>query len=444
MAFLRRVAGSLTLIVIVALALRIAFAWSYQAHLPHRALSVIPFLFESGNIAHSIATGGGFASPFRVNTGPTAWMTPVYPYLLAAAMKLFGPYTFASWVAAVAVNIAFSCLVCIPLYFAARKIGGPGLAAGAAWLWAIFPNAIQMTYESLWDTSVSAFIATTLFWATLRVAQSRTLRACILYGLLWGLALMTNASLLSTLPFLAGWAAWRRRRLQGLMAAVLVAAICCVPWTIRNWEVFHALIPLRSVLGLQLWCGNNPQAKVVWLGDQHPIHDQAERDRYVEMGEIAYMREKERNAIAYMATHPTHEIQLITGRFVSIWTAGTPTPIADFLRTRSAWFRYVLLFNIAVAFGTLAGLVILFVRRSPFAFPAAVYPVVFPWAYYLTLALPRYRHPIEPVLLLLSAIAIQAMFARRGSRVTTIHAAVPASSHRPFIARFSFLLAFTI
>ena len=414
-AFLRRISRSLILIVIAALTLRVAFAWSYQAHLPHRALGVIPFLFESGNIAHSIATGGGFASPFRIDTGPTAWMTPAYPYLLAAAMKLFGPYTFASWVAAVAVNICFSCLVCIPLYFAARKIGGAGLAAGAAWLWAIFPNAIQMTYQSLWDTSVSAFLATTVFWATLRLVESRTLRAWVLYGLLWGLALMTNASLLSTLPLLAGWAAYRQRSVRGLIAAVLVAGLCCVPWTIRNWKVFHAFIPLRSVLGLQLWCGNNPEARVVWLGGQHPIHDQAERNQYIQMGEMAYMRDKERNAIHYMTTHPAHEAQLIAGRFVSIWTAGTPTPIRDFLRTKSAWFRYVLLFNIAVAFGTVTGIIILFARRSPFAFPAAVYPVVFPWAYYLTLALPRYRHPIEPVLLLLSAIAIQTTFARAGS-----------------------------
>ena len=158
----------------------------------------------------------------------------------------------------------------------------------------------------------------------------------------------------------------------------------------------------------------------MWLGGQHPIHDQAERNQYIRMGEIAYMRDKGRNAIDYMTTHPAHEGQLIAGRFVSIWTAGTPTPIRDFLRTKSVWFRYVLLFNIAVAFGTLAGIIILFARRNPFAFPAAVYPVVFPWAYYLTLALPRYRHSIEPVLLLLSAIAIQAAFDR-------LHAGAPVS-----------------
>src|SRR5947209_17236601 len=124
MAFLRRILGSLTLIVTAALTLRAAFAWTYQAHLPHRALSVIPFLFESGNIAHSIATGTGFASPFRVDTGPTAWTTPLYPLLLGGIMRLFGPYTFASYVAAVLLNILFSSLVAVPLFYAGKRIGG--------------------------------------------------------------------------------------------------------------------------------------------------------------------------------------------------------------------------------------------------------------------------------------------------------------------------------
>jgi hypothetical protein len=35
-----------------------------------------------------------------------------------------------------------------------------------------------------------------------------------------------------------------------------------------------------------------------------------------------------------------------------------------------------------------------------------VYPLIFPWAYYLTLSLPRYRHPIDPVLMLLAVLAV--------------------------------------
>jgi hypothetical protein len=408
---LKRWATRLSLIVLVALAFRLGFAWDYVRHLSHRALSTIPFLFESGNIAHSVATGAGFGSPFRVDTGPTAWMTPVYPLILAGIMKLFGTYTFPSYLAAVGLNIGWSALACVPLFYAGKRIGGVGVAATAAWLWAVFPNAILLSYESLWETSLSALIGATVLWATLRVAESDRMRDWCLYGLLWGLALMTNASLLSLLPLLMGWAAYRRLRQSGdwkrnaAMAAGL-ALLCCVPWTIRNYAVFHTFVPLRSVIGLQLWVGNNPQAKVVWLGEQHPIHDTAERERYIQMGEPAYMAEKRSNAIRYILTHPAREEELIGGRFIMLWAGGSPAPVRDFFANRSLWFRYVLLFNLLTACGALLGIIALVRLDSPFAFPTAVYPLVFPWAYYMTLAYPRYRHPIDPVIMLLTAVTL--------------------------------------
>jgi Dolichyl-phosphate-mannose-protein mannosyltransferase len=396
---------------VIALGIRLLFAWDYASHRPRQALSVIPFLFESGNIAHSVATGKGFASPFRIDTGPTAWTTPLYPLLLGGLMRLFGPYTYASYAAAVAVNILFSSLVCVPLYFAGKRIGGAGLGALAAWLWAIFPNAILLTYESLWETCVSAWLGAALLWATLRVSESARARAWCAYGLLFGLTLMTNAALLSLLPLLAGWALYRssRRGQRWLRNAALTAGLAaagCLPWTIRNYTVFHTLIPLRSILGLQLWVGNNPEAKVIWLGEQHPIHDQIERQKYIDMGEVAYMRQKEADAVAYMASHPGREMALVAGRFVSLWSGGTPTPLHDFLTNSSFWFRYVLLFNVAAGLGALAGIFFLIRERSPYAFPSAVYPLVYPWAYYLTLALPRYRHPIDPIVLLLTAVSV--------------------------------------
>jgi hypothetical protein len=389
----------------VALALRVGFAWNWQSHFSRQALKVIPFLFESGNIAHSLATGAGFSSPFRVATGPTAWMTPLYPLLLSAIMRTFGSYTLASWVAAVSLNISASAAACIPVFFAGRRIGGLPLAAAAAWLWAIFPNAILLSFESLWDTSLSALLGATLLWATVRVSKSRERMAWEAYGLLWGVVLMTNAALISLLPFLLAWLAYRCGLGKPLIAAT-IALLCCLPWTIRNYSVFHSFIPLRSVLGLQLWVGNNPAAKVVWLGEHHPINDTAERNRYVAMGEVAYMREKTRDALGYMTTHPRQEAGLIWGRFVSIWSGGTPSPVSDFFGRRTAWFRYVLLFNLCAALGALGGIVFLLARGNPYAFPLAAYPVIYPWAFYLTLALPRYRHPIDPVLMLLTAVTL--------------------------------------
>lgn len=408
---LRTVATSLPLILAAALLLRAAFAWSYQAHTPHRALGAIPFLFESGNIAYSLASGHGFSSPLRIETGPTAWMTPLYPMLLAAIMRIFGIYTFASWVAAVSMNICFSTIACIPVYFIGKRIGGAGLAAGAAWLWAIFPNAILLSFQSLWDTSLSALLGVTALWATLKIADSVKRRDWAAYGLLWGAILMANAAVLSLLPFLLGWAAYRNEKKTRLAAqhtaiACAVVVFCCLPWTVRNYLTFHGIVPLRSTLGLQLWVGNNPKAKPIWLGENHPINDANERKQYIDMGELPYMAAKGRDAVHYIVTHPAHEAWLIAGRFVMLWSGGTPHPFEDFIRNRSWWFRYVLAFNLCGACGALLGILFLIRRHSIYAFPLAAGPVVFPFAYYMTLALPRYRHPIDPAIMLLLAVAM--------------------------------------
>jgi hypothetical protein len=438
---LRSAATSLALITIVALVLRVAFLWNYASHNPHHALGIVPFLFESGNIGVSLATGHGFASPFRVDTGPTAWTTPVYPAILAAIFRVFGTYTFAAFLAACAVSIVATALACIPIFYAGKRIGGIAIGAGAAWLWAVFPNAIEIPSTSMWDASLAALLAATILWATIALAQRTSADArepdrgahrngqqerashaipwgWIGYGLLWGTAVMTTATLIGLLPFLIGWIMYRHwkiaasadRRMLKVLAkptlAVAIMALCCVPWTIRNYEVFHAFVPMRSILGLQLWVGNNARAKAIWLGTQHPIHDSAEREKYLQMGEIAYMRQKEHDALAYMATHPERDAYLAWKRFLGFWSGGTPTPIADLFRSRSAWFDFVLLFNLLTGIGALAGIIVLLRQRSVYWLPLAACPVVFPWAYYLTVVMPRYSLPIDPAVMILTAVAL--------------------------------------
>jgi 4-amino-4-deoxy-L-arabinose transferase-like glycosyltransferase len=415
---LRGAATSIWIILLVALAVRLGFIWQYRLIHPKQAVSVIPFLFESGNIAHSLATGHGFSSPFRVDTGPTAWMTPAYPLLLAGIFRLFGAYTFHAWAAAVLLNILCCTVACVPIFYAGKRIGGVRLGACAAWLWAVFPNAILIPVESMWDASISVLLVAMILWATIALVESERMRDWCAYGLLWGAALMVNATLAALLPLLLGWLAYRQHRAnrawaRRAAAAVVILVLCCVPWTIRNYRVFHRFIPLRSVLGLQLWLGNNDQTQDIFRGDLHPIYNATEREHYIAVGEIAYMQEKQQEAVQYMLSHPAREAHLIANRFISIWSGGTPNPVTDFVGTPSLWFRFILAFNLLVSVGALCGTIVLIRNHNPFAFPVAVFPVVYPWAYYLTLALPRYRLPIDPVVLLLTAVALRQLIYRR-------------------------------
>jgi hypothetical protein len=401
-----RAVAALPLILLVALSLRLGYAWQYQHPRPRQALSTIPFLLEPGNIAYSLAVGKGFSSPFRADTGPTAWTTPVYPLLVAAIFRVFGVYTFPSYVAAVLLNVFFSTLACLPIFFAGKRIAGAGVAAIGAWLWAVFPNAILFTV-SIWDVSLSALLVATILWATLRLPASRGWHEWLVYGFLWGFAAMTNATLLLLSPFLLGWLVYSTRRLAPAALALGIAILCCVPWTIRNYAVFHAFIPFRSVMGLQLWMGNNEQTQGRWAGALHPIDNSATRERYLKMGEVEYMEEKKREALRFMLADPWREAGLIGNRFVVFWSGGSQHPVDDFWKWRSVQFRGLLLFNVLAAIGALSGIVALMRERSHYAFPATIFPIVYPLAAYLTLASARYRLPIDPAVLLLTAVAIK-------------------------------------
>ena len=202
----RRAATSLPLIVLAALLLRVGFAWDYVGQNSRQALAVLPFLQESGNIAASLASGHGFSSPFRIETGPTAWMPPVYPWLLAGIFRVFGVRTYDSFLAAVTLNILCSAFTCVPIFFAGKRVGGITVAALAAWLWAFFPNTILNAFESMWDASVAALLAAIILWATLAIEKSERWRDWVGYGLLWGVTLLTNVTLISLLPLLPGLA----------------------------------------------------------------------------------------------------------------------------------------------------------------------------------------------------------------------------------------------
>lgn len=414
--WLRKTATSLLLILIVALGMRIAFAWYEERQIPAQALSIVPFQTETGHIAYSIAIGKGFSSPFQRDTGATAWLAPVYPYLLAGIFKVFGIYTFRSFFTALFLNILFSAGACVPIFYAGKRIAGLGVASAAAWLWALFPNAVIIPFEWMWDTSLSALLLATLLWATLELAESRRLLDWSLYGLLWGLALLTNPAVALLFPVLLAWAAYRTRdseraamRFVKPALAAALALICCLPWTIRNYVQFHKFIPLRSNFAFELYIGNNEN-----YDDQHRprpgvITQDREIVRYLHMGETAFMEEEKRKAVAFIIAHPRIETWLVAQRFVDFWT-GTATPLATFRQADSLWLRLILLCNDVAPLCAFFGVVVLLATKNAYALPAVAVPVIFPLLYYVTHTSLRYRHPIDPVVLLLAAIGVHGVW----------------------------------
>ena len=397
---------SLPLIVLAALVLRLGYASNYRATHSEQALRTIPFLYEPGNIAASVADGNGYSSPLRVDSGPTAWMTPVYPLLLAEVFRIFGKYSYHAWEAAVALNILFGVLTCVPVILIGRRLGGAATGALAGWLWAVFPNALIIPVESMWDASLAALLGACIVLYTLRTRGFRSGGAWIGYGALWGFALMTSATLVLLLPFLLAWIVWQTRALRGPAIAAAVIVLTCAPWAIRNALVMNAFVPLRSVGGVSLWMGTIDPDLGRWPGSYHPIADSRERARFVELGEIGYMHAKQREAMEFIAAHPFTEARLSLQRFVGFWAGGALHPWTAFWQNRSAWFRFVLAFDLAVAMAALAGIFLLWLRRNSDWIPVATVPLVIPFAFYLSLASARYRLLVDPSVMVLAAAAL--------------------------------------
>jgi hypothetical protein len=71
--------------VLTALALRlVVVAFVYQDFLVD-GRDHWEFGYETGKIAYSLANGHGFSNPFWIATGPTAILSPVFPYLMSWA-----------------------------------------------------------------------------------------------------------------------------------------------------------------------------------------------------------------------------------------------------------------------------------------------------------------------------------------------------------------------
>jgi hypothetical protein len=203
----------------------------------------------------------------------------------------------------------------------------------------------------------------------------------------------------------------KHEEIIGPALAIGIAILCCVPWTVRNYIAFHRFIPLRSNLSFELWLGNNqnfdPQSQIV----PPPDPERAEIHNYIQMGETAFMQNKWRESVAFVRTHPRLEVTLFARRFVATWT-GLEKPMQVFIDTDSLLTRAVLVSNFLMALGALCGVVFLLARRSPFAFPLAAFPVVFPTLYYVTHTSLRYRHPIDPILVLLTATGVACVLSR--------------------------------
>jgi hypothetical protein len=387
--------------------------------------------WEMGRIARALVAGRGFADPFDGHTGPTAWVGPLYPLLIALVFKLAGIYALTSAWLLLAFNSLCNALIVFPLAAIGRRCFparvGHDVTRWAVWLWALYPAAMQYAVRWVWEMSVSTLLFTSAFALALRLRDhgssedggapdgKRALRDWALFGLAWGTVALSNPALVIFLPFAGLWALAGRgwpslRALAGPVLSGLIFCALLAPWIARDQRVFHHFVPLRANFGAELALGNGPGATGLLMEYHHPQKDPAQLRLYRELGEYRYAQMRGALAHQTIAADPALFARNILRRVYFLWFGLPPAGGAGF----TSFFRSLNYGFISSA--GLLGLLVALRRRLFAAWLMAFAFLALPAVYYLVTAHARFRHPLEPLMALLGVYLFQS--AERGRRWT--------------------------
>jgi hypothetical protein len=416
--------------------LYITLAHTYRIRLGQDHLQ---FGWEMGRIARALVTGFGYADPFTGHTGPTAWVPPLYPLLLAGVFKIFGVYSAKSAWVILTINSIFSAATSAVIYeIATRCFNGLGssrarkIALWSGWLWALHPAAMQYAVRWVWDMAVTTFLFSKIIVLALRVRgigeersaiETQTTARWAMFGILSGMIGLLNSTLLLFVPICGIWmllgtiknkTALPQTLAKAVMAGTLFFA-CLAPWMWHNWTVFHAFVPIRGNFGAELHASVAEGYNGFTMGSRIPICEVCpEYKEYKQMGELAYVRREGELAQQYIWTHKLQFIHLAVKRFYFYWVS-VPHPI-EF----GVWNVAFRVLNYSfLSLAALLGLALALRQHIPgavlFAWAFALLPLV----YYFVTVQARFRHPLEPIMTILAVFLFQSATPRRKSFATT-------------------------
>lgn len=230
---------------VVGLALRLVLGMSWTALLPqygndvppHHAGVFFPDAFERDRSAHALGRSEeSLFGAFDIGKGDQ------YGTLLfgtAVLYRVFGPEVQATAVPA-AVAAYFGALAIVLTWAFARRTFGAVVAGIAAWVVALYPEAVLLGSQSMREPYVMAGLAAALYgYALAREGRSRTSAGWIAAGCLLCLLISPPFALLAVLIVGVGWL-WEGR-VQGLAArlatgVLAVIFVVALVLTVRAWS----------------------------------------------------------------------------------------------------------------------------------------------------------------------------------------------------------------
>ncbi len=356
---------------------------------------------------------------------PTVDRAPLWPFVIAIIDRLLGPQDM--------LVRLFLCLVgsgtCAFLYLFARDLFGERIGIFAGIVGAIYP--FLYVYDGLlYSESLYIFLLLVFCYTLYHVQRTPRLGLMVTSGVILGLLSLTRPNGIALLGLFIGWVAVmygmkvfsRRTALQAVLIVSLLSLIFIAPWTIRNYKVTHTLVPVAVGDGKVMLGAYNyetadpvyqhsyyagvwiiPSESTPWVVAQFP------KD-CARACEVARDNAYKTAALAWVQTHLSSMPFLFGQHFVNIWQVvpqEADLAINRFPDQDSSRFVVIMMETITpiVFMLALLGIIVTSERWRDLLF---IYLMML-----LTLAqsvvyygIPRFRAPIEPILILLASGAI--------------------------------------
>lgn len=293
--------GWLALVICLGILVRLAWVWFFPTvQTSDHATYVV--------LAKKLIAG----EPYFDGDSYSNW-PPGLPFFLAAIFSVFGD---GAWVITLGNFLLYAVSVVI-VYMLARAIAGEGLSRIATLIFLVWPNDIMCTGLAKKELLIvplltGAMLAYVQAHRVTGASKSFWLRA--IAGGLMGAASLTQPSLVLFPATLVVYEAARGTSTSTLLVrfGIVIIAMCTVisPWSIRNYRVLHAVVPISTAGGDGFYSANNGLA----TGRYVPAYERS-LDQF---DEVTRSKMGYRWGLEWVSEHPRDFLGLTFNRQIQI------------------------------------------------------------------------------------------------------------------------------
>ncbi|MDD4953553.1 MAG: glycosyltransferase family 39 protein [Candidatus Omnitrophica bacterium] len=382
--------------------LSLALGVSYVLFSPQSKLS--PDAQEYDTLGWSLSRSDGY----QIEPGePDLTREPLYPFFLSIFYSLFGHNYFIVRVAQAAIN----ALTCVLILLIGRRVFGHKAGLISALIASAYPAFIAYTGYILTENIFTFLLILAVFLLILGLERDK-LKLFVGSGLAMGLAMLCKAVLLFFPLFISLLFILRYRKnkkiILHILAMFIAAYAVVLPWTMRNYKVSGALVPVRTGSGFNLWLGSYlpwggenkaggqngyPEIRMKFIGAE-PL-----KSLVWGLSPIAADKVLLTESMKNIKQDPLGYIKLCAGRTIKLWIH----PIGEeLIKNKSVLLaRMLVIFHYAVLLFFIIGFLLSFtgIKADPLlVLSGAIF--YFTAIYSIAYAHPRYQFPVlAPVLL---------------------------------------------